>query len=266
MNPHLFAVLALPIAAVSSLAAQDIYHVQYLSGHVGLDHKQNGRLIIDDHTVAFADANGSVLFEVPLEEIRDASSQTDTRDVGGKGSDGLASARSRYYLEIVSDEDLLFKVEPDDAHAIAVRLRFATDRKSMTTLPPPDTTSVMAATASLVRLEYISGHSGMEDKQKGTLAVGPNAAAFFATDGTVRFSMPLQGITDLSSHTDVDQTPWPNRQEFVEIAYATSEHAETIVFKVKWGTSPAVLATLRHAIDRKRQSEVSPINETDDKP
>jgi len=123
--------------------------------------------------------------------------------------------------------------------------------------------STVAAQDIFKDVEYISGHAGMNDKKKGMLTVGDSVVQFLDQDGTLVFKIPLEEITEVNNQTDVRDASvgkkllfggfaGSRKQEFVQISYETKDMAEGLVFKVKQGTSPGIVAKVRFAVKRKK--------------
>ena len=105
-------------------------------------------------------------------------------------------------------------------------------------------------------VEYIAGKDGFADRQKGSLILGTDQLEFVTRNGEPVFSIPLGTITDVSQNTDVRDASvgkkllfgglaGSRKQEFVAITSETANSAEGIVFKVKQGTSPNVVAKIK---------------------
>jgi len=112
-------------------------------------------------------------------------------------------------------------------------------------------------------VEYISGHTGMNEKMKGMLTIGDNDVQFVDQNGTPVFKIPLEGITDINNQTDIRDASLgkkmllgslagSRKQEFVNISYETKDMAEGVVFKVKQGSSTGIVAKIRFAAKRKK--------------
>lgn len=119
----------------------------------------------------------------------------------------------------------------------------------------------VAAQDVFPQVEYISGHAGAVDKEKGSLVIGDSVLKFTTKDGALLFSIPLSGVTEVSNQTDIRDSSLgkkllfgflagSRKQEFVQLTYETEEVAEGIVFKVKQGTSPGIVAKLKFAIKK----------------
>jgi hypothetical protein len=112
-------------------------------------------------------------------------------------------------------------------------------------------------------VEYISGHADMTDKQKGTLLIGESELKFTRKDGTLLFSVPLSGVTEVSNQVEVRDASvgkkllfgglaGSRKQDFVQVSYETEQLAEGLVFKVKQGTSTGIVAKLKFAVKKKK--------------
>jgi hypothetical protein len=112
-------------------------------------------------------------------------------------------------------------------------------------------------------VEYISGHAGFSDKQKGILLIGESVVKFNKKDGTTLFTIPLDSITDIGSQTDVRDASvgkklllggfaGTRKQEFVQVTYESPTMAEGLVFKVKDGAAPGVIAKVKFAIKKRK--------------
>jgi hypothetical protein len=110
-------------------------------------------------------------------------------------------------------------------------------------------------------VEYVSGHENMTDKQKGTLLIGSSEMKFTKKDGTVIFAVPLSGVTEVSSQTEIRDgsvgkkllfggLAGSRKQDFVQVSYETEKMAEGLVFKVKQGTSTGIVAKLKFAVKK----------------
>jgi hypothetical protein len=119
----------------------------------------------------------------------------------------------------------------------------------------------VAAQDVFPQVEYISGHSGAVDKAKGSLVIGDSELKFTNKDGALLFSIPLSDVTEVSNQTDIRDPSLgkkilfglfagSRKQEFVQVTYETEEVAEGIVFKVKQGISPGIVAKLRFAVKK----------------
>jgi len=108
-------------------------------------------------------------------------------------------------------------------------------------------------------VEYVSGHTGMEDKVKGVLVLDAKEIRFQGKDGAPLISIPLSEITEVGSQTDIRDASvgkklllgglsGSRKQEFVQITYETPQTAEGLVFKVKQGTSTGLVAKLKFAV------------------
>ncbi|MFL5403994.1 MAG: hypothetical protein ACJ8BF_14405 [Gemmatimonadales bacterium] len=112
-------------------------------------------------------------------------------------------------------------------------------------------------------VEYISGHADLTEKQKGTLLIGDSELKFTKKDGTLVFSVPLAGVTEVNNQVEVRDASvgkkllfgglaGSRKQDFVQISYETDQLAEGIVFKVKQGTSTGIVAKLKFAVKKKK--------------
>jgi hypothetical protein len=110
-------------------------------------------------------------------------------------------------------------------------------------------------------VEYMAGHTGAVNKAKGSLVIGESELKFTTKNGAVLFSIPLSGITEVGSQTDIRDPSLgkkilfgflagSRKQEFVQVTYETEQAAEGIVFKVKQGISPGVVAKLKFAVKK----------------
>jgi hypothetical protein len=117
-----------------------------------------------------------------------------------------------------------------------------------------------AAQEMYPEVEYISGHENME-KQKGTLLIGSAEMKFTKKDGTVLFSLPLSGVSEVSSQTEIRDgsvgkkllfggLAGSRKQDFIQVTYETDKMAEGLVFKVKQGTSTGIVAKLKFAVKK----------------
>lgn len=122
-----------------------------------------------------------------------------------------------------------------------------------------------AAQEMIPDVECISGHTGMNDKHKGVLLIGESAVTFAEKDGTPIFTVPLDSVTDVGSQSDVRDASvgkkillgnfaGTRKQEFVQITYEGPSVAEGLVFKVKDGTGPGVVAKVKFAAKRRKGS------------
>ena len=121
-------------------------------------------------------------------------------------------------------------------------------------------------------VEYISGHEGMPEKQKGTLLVGASELKFTKKDGTTLITVLLGGITEVNNQTEIRDASvgkkllWgglagSRKQDFVNVTYETQEAAEGIVFKVKQGTSAGIVAKIKFAV-KKVKGEAPAVSST----
>jgi hypothetical protein len=112
-------------------------------------------------------------------------------------------------------------------------------------------------------VEYITGHAGFKDKHKGVLLIGESVVTFSEKDGTPIFTVPLDSITDVGSQADVRDASvgkkilfggfaGTRKQEFVQITYEGPSVAEGLVFKVKDGTSPGIVAKVKFAAKKRK--------------
>ncbi|MGH7483970.1 MAG: hypothetical protein ACREMY_00015 [bacterium] len=112
-------------------------------------------------------------------------------------------------------------------------------------------------------VEYISGHAGMTDKEKGTLLIGESEVRFTKKDGTVLFAVPLSGVTEVSNQTEIRDgsvgkkllfggLAGSRKQDFVQVSYETEQLAEGLVFKVKQGTATGIVAKLKFAVKKSK--------------
>lgn len=110
-------------------------------------------------------------------------------------------------------------------------------------------------------VEYIAGHTGAVKKAKGSLVIGDSELKFTTKDGSLLFAIPLSGVTDVSNQTDIRDASLgkkilfgvfagSRKQEYVQVTYETEEFAEGIVFKVKQGISPGIVAKLKFAVKK----------------
>lgn len=91
--------------------------------------------------------------------------------------------------------------------------------------------------------------------------IGDSVLKFTTKDGALLFSIPLSGVTEVANQTDIRDASLGKKilfgflagsreQEFVQLTYETEEVAEGIVFKVKQGISPGLVAKLKFAIKK----------------
>jgi hypothetical protein len=52
-------------------------------------------------------------------------------------------------------------------------------------------------------VEYMAGHTGAVNKAKGSLVIGESELKFTTKNGALLFSIPLSGITEVTSQTDI---------------------------------------------------------------
>ena len=121
--------------------------------------------------------------------------------------------------------------------------------------------SVASAQDMYPEVEYISGHENMTNKQKGTLLIGDSELKFTKKDGTILFSVPFSGVTEVSNQSDIRDASvgkkllWgglagSRKQEFLQVAFETDKMAEGLVFKVKQGTSAGMVAKIKFAVKK----------------
>ena len=110
-------------------------------------------------------------------------------------------------------------------------------------------------------VEYVSGHAGKDEKEKGLLSIGDTTLTFTGAVSGTAFRIALREITEVSSQTDIRDASvgkklllgafaGSRKQDFVQVTYETRDLAEGIVFKVKQNTSPGVVAKIRFAIKK----------------
>lgn len=118
-------------------------------------------------------------------------------------------------------------------------------------------------------VEYITGRTGMDDKVKGTMIISATGIALMTSDGTVILRIPLSGVTQVSSETDIRDASvgkkllWggfagSRKQEFVNVTSETDSSAEAVVFKVKQGTSVGIVAKIKFAMKQLAASGAAP--------
>jgi hypothetical protein len=117
--------------------------------------------------------------------------------------------------------------------------------------------------ARFENVEYISGKTGFETKQKGELLVYADSLTLLKKDGTFVFSIPVATITTVSRERDVrgasagkkvlfGMFAGSRKQEFVQLTAENATEVEEIVFKVKWGTADDVASKIAAVAREKR--------------
>jgi hypothetical protein len=100
-------------------------------------------------------------------------------------------------------------------------------------------------------VEYISGHTGFEQKKQGQLAILPDGITFYDVKGKRLFSFPI-GTVRSAEHTRDVRDPsvgkkllfsalaGDRKQDFLTITTETESNAEGVVFKVKQNSATGI--------------------------
>jgi len=144
------------VAPPSSVRAQDsllgmavrtldtIPDAQYFSGREGMDHKQDGFLVLSVAGISFRDKHGVVIFDLPMAEVTDVAHETDIRDasVGKKMLFGstFSGTRKQEFVTITTEtnstaEAIVFKVKQNTSTRAVAKINYYRKKSGAKVLP-----------------------------------------------------------------------------------------------------------------------------------
>jgi len=127
---------------VSQVFAEEVFPIEYVSGHAGMEKKIKGTLMLDDAAVHFRDNEGKEIFAIPMKGITKAVSSTEksSGSFGRKMALGVFASKDEEFLDIDwrSDkeaEGVVFKTKSKQSPGIAAKVNFYRDKAA----PPAPT-------------------------------------------------------------------------------------------------------------------------------